>query len=100
MLVDDAAGLVGICGDLRSGRAGGGFADRLQVAGGQRRVRILAQDDAGRLGVLMPVVGIWLLSGVMAGQIYALAGVFGGALRFGFALLSYAMGEMARINSW
>lgn len=51
-------------------------------------------------GMLMPVSGIWLLSGVVAWQTYALAGVFGGVFGAGAALLGYAIAEMARIDRW
>ena len=52
------------------------------------------------VGMLTPVAGIWLLSGVTAWQIYALAGVFGGILGAGAALLGYAIAEMVRIDGW
>lgn len=51
-------------------------------------------------GMLTPVAGIWLLSGVTTWQIYALAGVFGGMLGAGAALLGYAIAEMLRIDGW
>ena len=52
------------------------------------------------VGMLMPVAGIWLLSGVAVWQIYALAGVFGGVFGVGAALLGYAIAEMVRIDGW
>lgn len=51
------------------------------------------------VGVLAPVLGFWLL-GETAWQIYALVVVFGGLLGVAFALLGYAMVEMARIVGW